>query len=79
MSNPNSKYRIKLSKEQRQELIAISKNGTKSAKQVNHAQARSPLAVGWVEHRVKRPPQLIAQAKPNIILIAPIRTAIAAY
>jgi hypothetical protein len=37
MSNPNLKYRIKLSEEQRQELIEISKNGKKSAKQVNHA------------------------------------------
>ena len=37
MSNPNLKYRIKLSEEQRQELIEISRNGTKSAKQVNHA------------------------------------------
>jgi transposase len=38
MSNPNAKYRIKLSEEQRQELIQVSKNGTKAAKQVNHAQ-----------------------------------------
>jgi transposase len=38
MSNPNSKYRIKLTTEQREELIEISKNGKKSAKQVNHAQ-----------------------------------------
>jgi transposase len=38
MSNPNAKYRIKLSEEQRQELVEISKNGTKAAKQVNHAQ-----------------------------------------
>jgi transposase len=38
MSNPNVKYRIKLSQEQRQELIEISKNGNKAAKQVNHAQ-----------------------------------------
>ncbi len=38
MSNPHLKYRINLSKEQRQELIEISKNGTKAAKQVNHAQ-----------------------------------------
>jgi hypothetical protein len=37
MSNPNLKYRIKLSEEQRQELIEISKNSKKSAKQVNHA------------------------------------------
>jgi hypothetical protein len=37
MSNPNLKYRIKLSEEQRQELMEISKNGTKAAKQVNHA------------------------------------------
>jgi hypothetical protein len=37
MSNPNSKYRIKLSEEQRQELIETSKNGKKSAKKVNHA------------------------------------------
>jgi DDE superfamily endonuclease len=37
MSNPNLKYRIELSEEQRQELMEISKNGTKAAKQVNHA------------------------------------------
>ena len=37
MSNPNLKYRIKLSEEQRQELMEISKNGAKAAKQVNHA------------------------------------------
>jgi hypothetical protein len=37
MSNPNLKYRIKLSEEERKELIEISKNGTKAAKQVNHA------------------------------------------
>ena len=37
MSNPNAKYRIKLSEGQRQELIEISKNGAKAAKQVNHA------------------------------------------
>ena len=37
MSNPNAKYRIKLSEEQRQELINISKNGAKSAKQINHS------------------------------------------
>jgi uncharacterized Fe-S cluster-containing radical SAM superfamily enzyme len=38
MSNPNAKYRIKLSAQQRQELVEISKNGNKAAKQVNHAQ-----------------------------------------
>ena len=37
MSNPNLKYRIKLSEEQRQKLIDISKNGRKLAKEVNHA------------------------------------------
>ena len=37
MSNPNIKYRVELRPEQREELIAISKNGKKTAKQVNHA------------------------------------------
>jgi hypothetical protein len=37
MSNPNSKYRIKLSEEQRQELIETSKNGKKSVKPVGGA------------------------------------------
>jgi hypothetical protein len=64
MSNPNSKYRIKLSEEQRQELMEISKNGRKSAKQVNHANVllmaddntvagrwrdKDIRSVGWVE------------------------------
>ena len=37
MSNPNLKYRIKLSVEQRQELIDIARNGEKSAKEIRHA------------------------------------------
>ncbi|MDJ1182435.1 hypothetical protein [Roseofilum casamattae] len=37
MSNPNLKYRIKLSVEQRQELLEIAKNGKKSAKEICHA------------------------------------------
>ncbi|MBD2577013.1 hypothetical protein [Oscillatoria sp. FACHB-1406] len=37
MSNPDAKYRIKLSLEQRQELLKISKNGKRSAKEVCHA------------------------------------------
>jgi Homeodomain-like domain len=37
MSNPNIKYRVELTSEQREELIEISKNGKKTAKQVNHA------------------------------------------
>ena len=37
MSNPNIKYRVELTPGQREELIEISKNGKKTAKQVNHA------------------------------------------
>jgi transposase len=37
MSNPNLKYRIKLTQEQRQELLLVVKNGRKSAKEVCHA------------------------------------------
>jgi transposase len=37
MSNPNLKYRIKLTEEQRQELIEIAKNGRNSAKAICHA------------------------------------------
>jgi len=37
MSTPNIKYRVELAPEQREELIEISKNGKKTAKQVNHA------------------------------------------
>lgn len=37
MSNPNAKYRIKLTVDQRQELLLISKNGKRSAKEVCHA------------------------------------------
>ena len=37
MSNPNIKYRIELTSEQREELIEISKNGKKTAKQVNYS------------------------------------------
>ena len=37
MSNPNLKYRIKLTAEQRQELLEVAKNGKKSAKEVRHA------------------------------------------
>jgi transposase len=37
MSNPNLKYRIKLTEEQRQELLIVVKNGRKSAKEVRHA------------------------------------------
>jgi transposase len=37
MSNPNIKYRVELTSEQREELIEVSKNGKKIAKQVNHA------------------------------------------
>ena len=37
MSNPNIKHRVELTLEQREELIEVSKNGKKTAKQVNHA------------------------------------------
>jgi hypothetical protein len=37
MSNPNLKYRIKLTAEQRQELLEVAKNGRKSAQEVRHA------------------------------------------
>ncbi len=37
MSNPNLKYRIKLTGEQRQEPLLVVKNGRKSAKEVRHA------------------------------------------
>jgi Homeodomain-like domain len=51
MSNPNLKYRIELSEEQRQELIEISKNGKKSAKQVNHANVLLMADAGAVAGR----------------------------
>jgi YD repeat-containing protein len=37
MSNPNLKYRIKLTAEQRQELLEVAKNGKKSAREIRHA------------------------------------------
>lgn len=37
MSNPNLKYRVKLTTEQRQELLEVAKNGRKSAKEIRHA------------------------------------------
>jgi transposase len=37
MSNPNIKYGVELTSEQREDLIKVSKNGKKTAKQVNHA------------------------------------------
>lgn len=37
MSNPNLKYRVKLTPEQRQELLEVAKNGQRSAKEIRHA------------------------------------------